>query len=69
VKVDPSDLINAREVAELLGLSHREAIATYRRRYSDFPTPIITKGTCVLWLAQDVKSWATKTGRDTHSRP
>ena len=59
VKVDPSDLLNAGEVAHELGLSHREAIATYRRRYPDFPKPLIRKGTCVLWLRRDIEFWRT----------
>ena len=63
VKVDPLDLLNATEVAALLGLAHREAIATYRRRYSDFPAPTISKGTCVLWQRQSVEAWAKATGR------
>lgn len=56
--VDPEDLINATEVASVLGLAHREAVSTYRRRYDDFPEPTISKGTCVLWLRQDVEAWA-----------
>ena len=61
--VDPEDLLNAREVAALLGLAHREAVATYRKRYRDFPQPLIMKGTCVLWLRQDVQKWARTRGR------
>jgi predicted DNA-binding transcriptional regulator AlpA len=63
MKVDPSDLLNAREVASVLGLAHREAIATYRRRYPDFPAPVVVKGTCVLWLRHEVDAWAKATGR------
>jgi len=66
MKVDPSNLINAREVAAVLGLAQREAIATYRRRYPDFPEPVLQKGTCVLWLLQDVQEWAAATGRRVH---
>jgi predicted DNA-binding transcriptional regulator AlpA len=62
MKVDPKDLLNAKEVAAALGLAHREAVATYRRRYEDFPHPLITKGTCVLWLRQDVEKWAQSRG-------
>jgi hypothetical protein len=57
VLVDPDDLLNAREAAAALGLAHREAIATYRKRYADFPQPVISKGTCVLWLRQDLLDW------------
>ena len=65
MKYDPDDLLNATEVAAELGLSHRTAVATYRRRYPDFPPPVIAKGTCVLWARQDVQSWARSTGRST----
>jgi predicted DNA-binding transcriptional regulator AlpA len=58
MKVDISDLLNAAEVAEVLGLSQRQAIATYRARYADFPQPVMKKGTCVLWLRADVEKWA-----------
>ena len=63
MKIDPTDLINAAEVAELLGLAHRQAIATYRSRYPDFPQPTITKGTCVLWDRRSIERWARATGR------
>lgn len=63
MQVDHEDLLNAREVAALLGLAHREAIATYRRRYPDFPQPLIAKGTCVLWHRPDIEAWARSTGR------
>jgi predicted DNA-binding transcriptional regulator AlpA len=61
VKIDPADLLDAGEVAELLGLSRRQAVSTYRSRYSDFPAPIVEKnsGKCDLWLRSDVESWAS----------
>lgn len=63
MKVEPSDLLNAGEVAAILGLAHREAISTYRRRYPDFPVPTISKGTCVLWMRQEIEAWAAARGR------
>ena len=60
MKVDPEDLLNATEVAEALGLAHREAISTYRRRYVDFPEPVVKKGTCVLWVRSDIERWARR---------
>lgn len=63
MKVDPTDLLNAAEVAQVLGLAHREAVSTYRRRYNNFPEPIIKKGTCVLWHRPDIQAWAGRTGR------
>jgi predicted DNA-binding transcriptional regulator AlpA len=63
--VDLDDLIDAREVAELLGLARRSAVTVYRSRYSDFPLPVRTSegGRCLLWLRQDVEGWARATGR------
>ena len=58
MKVELDDLLNAREVAAVLGLAHREAVATYRRRYPDFPEPRISKGTCVLWVRSEIEEWA-----------
>jgi hypothetical protein len=63
VRIDPDDLLNAKEAADLLGLAHREAIATYRRRYEDFPEPLLKKGTCVLWARQDLVRWAASRRR------
>ena len=55
--IDPHDLLDATEVAAELGLRHREAIATYRGRYPEFPSPMIEKGTCVLWHRAAVQAW------------
>ena len=55
--IETVDLLNAGEVADLLGLSHREAVSTYRRRYPEFPHPVVSKGTCVLWSRDQVLGW------------
>ena len=57
--MDLNDLLDAAEVAELLGLAHRQAVSTYRARYDDFPAPVLEKpsGKCVLWRRQDVQIW------------
>ena len=57
MQADIDDLLNATEVAALLGLSKRQAIATYRGRYPTFPEPVMSKGTCVLWLRSDIEAW------------
>ena len=62
--VDPTDLLDAHEVAALLGLARRQAVSTYRHRYSDFPSPVIEKSRCVLWLRSDVEQWQARR-RDT----
>ena len=63
VQIDPADLLDANEVAGLLGLAHRQAVSTYRSRYDDFPEPVVVKAACVLWLRSDIETWASATGR------
>lgn len=62
VKIDPDDLLDANEVAALLGLTHRQAVATYRVRYDDFPEPVVVKARCMLWRRQDVERWKVSRG-------
>lgn len=59
MKVDPSELLDSHDVAELLGLSSNRAVSVYRGRYKDFPAPIVEKGAgrCVLWLRADLERW------------
>jgi len=63
-EVDTEDLIDSQEVAEILGLSHRNSVTTYLRRYPDFPQPIVERGggRTRLWLRQEIRSW--KRGRE-----
>ena len=62
-KIDPDDLIDSHGIAELLDLSHRSSVSTYRSRYDDFPAPVVDMGAgrCLLWLRADVEVW--KAGR------
>jgi predicted DNA-binding transcriptional regulator AlpA len=57
-KVDVEDLIDAREVAEMLGLSSPRAVAVYASR--GLPVPVIDRGpnTAKLWLRQDIERWS-----------
>ena len=56
--VEPEELIDATEVADLLGLSHRNSVSVYRARYDDFPEPVVVKSRCLLWLRADIEAWA-----------
>lgn len=58
-----ADLLDATEVAVLLGLTNWRGVSVYRRRYADFPAPIIDKGRCMLWQRSDILAWAHQTGR------
>ena len=55
--VDVDQLVDASEVAALLGLAQRTAVSVYRHRYSDFPSPVIEKSRCLLWLREDIEAW------------
>jgi len=57
--VDTDDLIDARGVAELLGLSHPNSVSTYQRRYPDMPRPVVDLGAgrCKLWLRSRIEAW------------
>ena len=57
--VDPDDLVDAQAVADMLGLSSRTSVSTYRRRHDDFPAPVVDMGSgrCLLWLRCDIAAW------------
>ncbi len=59
-KIDPDNLLDASEVAVILGLSSARAVAVYRARYDSFPVPAVRKasGKCVLWARADIEAWA-----------
>lgn len=62
-KIDPDDLVDAAGVAEILGLSSRNAVGVYRGRYTDFPEPAVERGQCRLWLRQNIEAWARRRDR------
>ncbi len=53
------DLIDAAEVARILGLAHRNSVSTYRSRYPDFPQgrPSPGGGRTLLWSRDDIDAW------------
>lgn len=59
-KVNTEDLVDSHEVAEILGLSHRNSVSTYLHRYSDFPRPLVERGggRTRLWLRTDIEAWS-----------
>jgi predicted DNA-binding transcriptional regulator AlpA len=65
VLIDTDDLVDLAETAALIGLDNQRGVSVYRRRYDDFPSPVVHKGRCVLWRRQDVEAWARGRGRDT----
>jgi predicted DNA-binding transcriptional regulator AlpA len=63
VRLDPADLIDNREVAEIIGLTNSNGVSVYRKRYPDFPAPRVEKRQAVLWLRAEIESWARRHGR------
>src|SRR6478752_1222049 len=59
---DGADLLDASEVAELLGLAHRNSVSTYRSRYPDFPTgePAPGGGRTRLWRRDEILAWRAR---------
>ncbi len=53
------DLVDAVQVADLLGLSQRNSVSTYQHRYHDFPRPVIDRGPrkARFWRRGDVVCW------------
>lgn len=58
MEIDTEDLADIAEAAEIIGLTNPRGVTVYRRRYEDFPAPVIEKGRCVLWRRSDVAAWA-----------
>ena len=60
--VRTEDLIDARGVAELLGLTHSNSVSTYQRRYPDMPRPVVDLGAGRprLWLLPEIEAWANQ---------
>lgn len=58
-KVDTEDLIDARTVAEILGLRHRNTVSQYQRQYADMPRPVVDlgRGRPRLWRRSQVERW------------
>jgi predicted DNA-binding transcriptional regulator AlpA len=69
--VDTEDLIDAVEVARLLGLAQRNSVSTYLRIYPDMPRAVIDLGPSRprLWLRSDINAWILRRGPVRRGRP
>jgi predicted DNA-binding transcriptional regulator AlpA len=69
--VDTENLIDARGVAEILGLSHPNNVSVYRHRYGDMPRPVVNlgRGRCMLWLRPEIEEWAATLRTSGRTRP
>ena len=58
-RVHTENLIDAKGVAELLGLAHRNTVSVYQHRYADMPRPVVDLGSgrAKLWLRGEIEAW------------
>jgi hypothetical protein len=61
-RVAIDDLIDAHDVARILGLSHRHTVSQYQRRYPDMPRPALDlgPGRPRLWLRPQIERWYSR---------
>ena len=62
-RLDVSQLVGAAEIATRLGVSRPQVVHTWRRRYDDFPEPVLILDMGLIWYWPDVERWATASGR------
>jgi glutathione-regulated potassium-efflux system ancillary protein KefG len=70
-RIDTEDLVDAHGVAQLLGLSHRNSVSLYQRRYADMPRPVVElgRGRIKLWLRSEIMGWAQEQASRGRTRP
>jgi hypothetical protein len=61
-RVATEDLLDAHGVADILGLSHRNTVFQYQRKYDDMPRPVVDlgEGRVKLWLRPQIERWAAR---------
>jgi predicted DNA-binding transcriptional regulator AlpA len=69
--IDTKDLIDARGVADVLGLSAPNTVSVYQHRYPDMPRPVVNlgRGRCMLWLRPEIEEWGHQLIASGRTRP
>jgi predicted DNA-binding transcriptional regulator AlpA len=65
------DLIDAHDVARMIGLSHRNTVSQYQRRYPEMPRPVLDlgPGRPCLWLRPEIERWHARQVELGRTRP
>lgn len=65
------DLIDARDVAQILGLRQRNTVSQYQRRYPEMPRPVLDlgPGRPSLWLRPQIERWHARHVELGRTRP
>ena len=61
-RVDAGQLVGATEIGQRLGV-RRQLVNEWRRRYPDFPDPVVRLTGVNVWVWPDVEDWLRRTGR------
>lgn len=56
-------LVGASEIAARLGVKDAGTVHSWRRRYPEFPQPVLKLDMGLVWNWPDVERWARSTGR------
>jgi hypothetical protein len=62
-RVDVEQLVGTHEIAARLNLADPRVVHSWRRRYPDFPQPVASLKTALVWSWRDIEAWARRTGR------
>lgn len=62
-KLDVDQLVGTGEIAERLAVKRHSVVHDWRRRYGDFPEPVLTLKGMSLWYWPEVDRWARRNGR------
>ncbi|MCU1451950.1 MAG: hypothetical protein JWN46_96 [Acidimicrobiales bacterium] len=62
-RVDADLLVGTAEIAARLGFTHPRLVHDWRRRYPEFPEPVVRLEAGLVWYWPDISRWARKTGR------
>jgi predicted DNA-binding transcriptional regulator AlpA len=59
-RVNTDDLTDPAGVARIIGLENVNGVSVYRKRYHDFPRPVVERGRCLLWRRHEIEAWAKR---------
>jgi predicted DNA-binding transcriptional regulator AlpA len=64
------DLIDAQDVARILGLAYRNTVSQYQTRYPDMPRPVVNlgRGRPMLWLGSEIERWHDRTAAEGRTK-
>ena len=70
-RVSVDQLIDAHDVARILGLAHRNTVSQYQRRWPDMPRPVLDlgPGRPSLWLRPEIERWYARQEALGRTRP